>query len=157
MELSAERNFCPSQTKLLDLSLLSADLRFHEHINKIIQTVNSLLGPLYCVAKLLPRDILDQINYTYIRPHSDYCDIVYYGNLTITGASRLERLQTRIARLVTGALPRTPTDRLLDDLGWERLKTRRTVHILLFFHRITHNHIIPHSLIISQECVSLPV
>ena len=41
---------------------------------------------------------------------------------------------------MTGALPRTPTDRLLDDLGWERLKTRRTVHKLLFFHRITHNH-----------------
>ena len=119
---------------------LSTDLRFHEHINNIIQTVNSLLGPLYGVAKLLPRDILDQIYRVYIRPHFDNCDVVYDGNMTITDAARLERLQARIARLVTGALPRTPTDRLLDDLGWERLKTRRNVHKLLLFHRITHNH-----------------
>ena len=118
----------------------STDLHFHEHVNKIIQTVNSLLGPLYPVAKMLPRDILDQIYRTYIRPHFDNCDIVYDGNLTITDASRLDRLQTRIARLVTGALPRTSTDRLLDELGWERLKTRRTIHKLLFFYRITHNH-----------------
>ena len=119
---------------------LSTDLHFHEHANKIIQTVNSLLGPLYPVAKLLPRDVLDQIFRTYIRPHFDNCDIVYDGNLTITDASRLERLQTRIARLVTGALPRTSTDRPLNDLGWEKLKTRRTVHKLFFYHRIAYNH-----------------
>ena len=40
---------------------------------------------------------------------------------------------------MTGTLRRTPTDKLLDDLGWERLKTRRIIHRLLFFHRIHFN------------------
>jgi len=118
---------------------LSTDLRFHDHVNTIIKTVNSLLGPIYPVAKLLPRHILNEIYQIYIRPHLDYCDIIYDGNISIADMTRLQTLQNRIGRLVTGALFRTSTDRLLDDLGWERLQTRRIIHKLLFFHRIFFN------------------
>ena len=49
-------------------------------------------------------------------------------------------MQNRCARLVTGTLFRTPTNALLNDLGWERLETRRLIHRLLFFHRLYYNH-----------------
>ena len=38
--------------------MLSTDLHFHEHINTIIRTINTTLGPIYPVAKYLPRSIL---------------------------------------------------------------------------------------------------
>ena len=119
---------------------LSTDLHFHEHINNIVRTINKLLGPIYLIAKFLSRPILNNIYTTYIRPYFDYCDIIYDGNLTATEAIRLQTLQNRCARLVTGALFRSPTTTLLNDLGWERLKTRRLIHRLLFFHRLYHNH-----------------
>ena len=59
--------------------------------------------------------------------------VVHVGNLTVSDSIRLQTLQNRCARLVTGTLFRTPTNALLNDLGWQRLETRRLIHRLLFF------------------------
>ena len=141
LSLTFEGQDIPTATYHKHLGLtLSTDLHFHDHINNIIRTVNMLLGPIYPIAKFLPRPILASIYTTYIRPHFDYCDIIYDGNLTATDTNRLQTLQNRCARLVTGTLFRTSTTALLDDLGWERLDTRRLVHKLLFFHRLYYNN-----------------
>ena len=108
----------------------SSDLRFHKHVNEVICKVNRSLGPFYAVADYLPRNTLNLIYKIYLRPIFDYCDVVYDSNLTVTDAMRLERLQLKIARLVTGAHIRSPTHDLLTDVGWETLKTRRTMHKL---------------------------
>ena len=60
--------------------------------------------------------------------------------LTAFDSVRLQTLQNRCARLVTGTLFRTPTDALLKDLGWECLETRRLIHKLLFFHRLNYDY-----------------
>ena len=112
----------------------SKDLRFHQHINEICKKVNRTLNPLYPIASYIPREILDQIYKTYTRPHFDFYDTVYDGHITIQDAHRLEVLQNRAARLVTGALFRTPTERLLRDLGWDKLKARRQMHKITLYH-----------------------
>ena len=112
----------------------SKDLRFHQHINAICNKVHKTLSPLYPIAQYIPRPILDQIYKTYIRPHFDYCDTVYDGHITIQDATRLETLQNRAGRLVTGTLFRTPTDKLLRDVGWDRLTIRRQIHKLTLYH-----------------------
>ena len=60
--------------------------------------------------------------------------------MTASDSIRLQTLQNRCARLVTGTLFRTSTNALLNDLGWERLETRRLIHRLLFFHRLRYNY-----------------
>ena len=141
LRLNFDGQLVPSVTNHKHLGLnLSNDLHFHQHINSIIRTVHTFLGPIYPIAKLLPRSTLNEIYMTYIRPHFDYCDIIYDGNITSTDSIRLQILQNRCARLVTGTLFRTPTDALLKDLGWERLETRRLIHKLLFFHRLYYNY-----------------
>ena len=116
--------------------VLSDDLRFQAHVNTIVRKVNIALSPLYPMAKFLPREILDTIYKTYIRPHFDYCDCIYDGHLTISDELRLERLQNRSARLVTNALQRTSTAKLRLELGWDTLKTRRKIHRLLLYEQI---------------------
>ena len=116
----------------------SSSLRFHDHVNDIIKKVNAAIGPLYPIARYVPREILNKIYCTYARPFFDYSDIVYHGLLTATDTMRLERLQNRAARLVTGALFRTSTDRLLTDLGWTTLRTRREVNCLTFMYKMTN-------------------
>ena len=119
----------------------SNDLRFHEHINKICLKVNKTLSPIYPIAKYLTRPILDQIYKTYVRPHFDNCDAIYDGHITIKDATRLETLQNRAARLVTGGLFRTSTHELLTEIGWDRLKTRRQTHRLVLYHNlVTSEH-----------------
>ena len=113
----------------------SKDLRFHQHINEICHKVNKTLSPLYPISQYLTRPILDQIYKTYVRPHFDYCDTVYDGHITIQDATRLETLQNRAARLTTGALFRTPTDKLRQDLGWDKLITRRRIHRLSLYQK----------------------
>ena len=73
----------------------------------------------------------------YIRPHFDYCDTVYDGHITIRDATRLEIQQNRSARLTTGALFRTSSDNIRTELGWEKLKTRRHIHRLTFYHKLS--------------------
>ena len=119
---------------------LSTDLHFHTYVNTTIKTVNTMLGPVHPVAQFLSRPMLNQIYTTYIRPHYDYCDIIYDRNFTVTDANRLKTLQNRCARLVTGALFRSSTTTLLTDLGWERLDTRILTQKLLFFHRLYYNN-----------------
>ena len=121
----------------------SKDLRFHHHINTVCSKIHKTLSPLYPIAQYIPRPILDQIYKTYVRPHFDYCDSVYDGHITIRDASRLETLQNRAARLVTGTLFRTPTDKLLQDLGWDKLSIRRRIHKLRLYYTLNNDHKTP--------------
>ena len=115
---------------------LSSDLRFKAHANTIIRKVNIAMSPLYPIAKFLPRETLNTIYKTYVRPYFDYCDCIYDGHLTIHDELRLERLQNRSARLVTNTLQRTPTNKLRDELGWDSLKTRRKIHRLILYRQL---------------------
>lgn len=117
--------------------IFSKDLRFHEQINEITRKVNIALSPLYPIAPYLPREILEKLFQTYVRPHFDYCDVIFDGLITTNDAQRLERLQNRAARLMTGALPRTATTKLRTDLGWTTLKIRREIHKIQFFHSLS--------------------
>ncbi|XP_043212418.1 uncharacterized protein LOC122376591 [Amphibalanus amphitrite] len=118
---------------------LSEDLRFKTHVTTIIQKINIALSPLYPIAKFLPRQTLNTIYKTYVRPYFDYCDCIYDGHITAHDELRLERLQNRSARLVTNTLHRTSTDKLRDELGWDSLKTRRKIHRLFLYKKIIDN------------------
>ena len=100
--------------------------------------MNKAVSPIYPIASLIPRSTLELIYCIYIRPYFDYADFVYDGNITVTDSLRLERLQNRIARLVTGTLRRTPTDKLRLELGWDSLKTRRNIHKLTLYYKLKH-------------------
>ena len=144
----SNRNTIPPKLKFGDIDIpinyshkhlgltISKDLRFKEHVNNIIKRANASLSQIYPIAKYLDRNTLSQLYCTYIRPILDYGDIIYDGHITITDQIRLERLQTRTARLVTGALYGTSSERLLDELGWDKLKTRREIHKLIYFYKL---------------------
>ena len=118
---------------------ISSDLRFHCHTKEIIKKANAALAPLYPVAAHLPKQTLKQIYVNYIRPIFDYADVVYHGHITVTDSLRLERVQNRAARLITGAFRRTSTNTILRELGWTTLHMRREISSLHTLHRIRQN------------------
>ena len=72
--------------------------------------------------KLLSRQTLDVLYKLTVRSVVDYGLPVYYNNLKLTELARLENLQYKAGKLVTGAYHYTSKDKLNSELGWESNK-----------------------------------
>ena len=66
----------------------------------------------------------------------DYGIIVWGTTLKQSDLDRLERIQYRAAKLVTGALHLTSREKLNNELGWETIKVRVDYLGLCLFHKI---------------------
>ena len=71
-----------------------------------------------------------------VRSLIDYALPVYGNNLNQTDLNRLEQLQYRAAKLVTGALHYTSRVKLNEELGWETIQKRIEYLGLSIFHKI---------------------
>ena len=49
-------------------------------------------------------------------------------------------MQYEAAKVVTGAIKGTSRQRLLEELGWESMKTRRIIHRTVLFYKIVNNY-----------------
>ena len=95
----------------------------------------------------LPLKSRDQIFKMHVRPHLDYCDMIYHipmkrretGDFDTTRSlnylmNSLESTQYRAALAVSGAWKGTSRSKLYDELGWETLDQRRIFRRLTQFH-----------------------
>ena len=72
----------------------------------------------------LPREALEKLFTCRIRPIIEYGDFIYDHCPKYLG-NRLEQLQMEAARIFTGAMRQTSADKILTEVGWERLECRR--------------------------------
>ena len=121
---------------------LTPTLCWSRHIQHICMKANYKLAVLRSVKYLL-RPVLDILYKLQIRSVIDYGLIIFYSTLKQSDIARLNRIQYRSARVVTGALPCTSRIKIDADLGWEDLGTRYKMLGLPLFHKITHNNVRP--------------
>ena len=94
-----------------------------------------------CLKYKLPRRALERIYTTRVRPVIEYADVLYdNGNMHL--AKRLECIQMEAAWICTGALRQTSSSKILIDLGWEQLQTRRKCHKLVYLYKMVY-HLTP--------------
>ena len=93
--------------------------------------------------KMLKRKTLDLLYKVTVRSVIDYALPIYANTLNQTELARLERLQYRAAKLVTGALHFTSQDKLNLELGWESIKKRIEFLGLSLFQKIHLNETRP--------------
>ena len=86
--------------------------------------------------KFLKRSTLDLLYKITVRSIIDYALPVYANNLRLTELARLDRIQYRAAKLVTGALHFTNREKLNIELGWESFQQRIEFLGLSLFHKI---------------------
>ena len=103
------------------------------HIDNIISKAKKKIGLIWRLSNHVPRFAVENIYTTYIRPQLEYC-VVIYNYCTKETSTRLESCQRRAAIACTRAYRRTNTITLLEELGWDKLETRRTYlcHILMY-------------------------
>ena len=87
-----------------------------------------------------------------IRPHLDYCDVIYhipplsngyFSSVTLhTLMESIDRIQYQAALLITGTWKGTTRNKLYNELGWESLTDRRCCRQLIHFYKI-HNGLTP--------------
>ena len=114
---------------------LTSNLDWSVQINDVCLRANKKLSVLRHV-KLLKRNTLDLLYKITVRSVIDYALPVYANNLRLTELARLDRIQYRAAKLVTGALHFTSRVKLNIELGWENFDTRIKFLCLSLFHKI---------------------
>ena len=71
-------------------------------------------------------------------PHFDYADIIY-DSTSKTSKDRLQKLQTRAARIITGSGPGTHKADMFKSLHWLSLQLRRNFHKCVMVYKCRNN------------------
>ena len=112
-------------------------LTWDTHIASVSKKVSSGISIMRKVKPFIPISSLLNIYQSIVEPYFDYCSIVWNGigdNL----ADKLQKLQNRAARVITGAEYLTPTNEILNKLGWSNLKERRNKQKALMMFKIVN-------------------
>ena len=121
---------------------LSSSLDWSKQVHKVCLKANKKLSVLRSV-KLLSRQTLDLLYKLTVRSVIDYGLPLYCKSLKQTEILRLENLQYRAAKVVTGAFHFTSKDKLNIELGWESIQKRADILGLNIFHKIHLNETRP--------------
>ena len=112
-------------------------MSWSNHIDEQISKAGKKIGLIWKLSCSIPRFAVENIYTAYIRPQIEYANVVY-ANCTKEQSTRLEALQRRAAIACTRAYNRTPTKRILDELGWPTLECRRNYSSLVQLYKIRH-------------------
>ena len=128
---------------------LDSKLIFASHINDKISKARKGLGIIKILSRFLSIKTLDQIFKMYVRPHLDFCDVIFHiPNITNPFDSSinlnylmktLERIQYHAALAITGTWKGTNLSKIYEELGWESLTDRRWSRRLFQFYKIQNN------------------
>ena len=112
---------------------LDENLKWNEHVNKLFSRVNRSISGLKQARHYVPLYVLNTIYKSLIQPVFDYCDVVC-GNLDQGLATKLQKLQNRVARIITFQGYDVRSAQIRKQLNWEELASRRQTHLSLLMY-----------------------
>ena len=129
--------------------ILDSKLSFISHINEKIAKAHKGLGIIKSLSRFLSVKTLDLIYKLYIRPHLDFCDVIFHipsitnpfdSSINLNYLmNTLERIQYHAALAITGCWKGTSRNKIYDELGWESLTDLRWCRRLFHFYKIQNN------------------
>ena len=117
---------------------ISSDNKWNKHIEFFIVSASKQIAYLRKLKYILPKETLNKLYCTYIRPLLEYVSEVWDG-CTITDSNRLEHVQSTAARIVTGLPTFSSLCSLYLETGWKTLAERRRNKKLTLLHKIINN------------------
>jgi hypothetical protein len=112
-------------------------LTWTDHISQLVTKASRCIGLLRRIGRDVPRQCLELLYKSMIRPIMEYADVIFDGS-SDTSLKRLEDTQRQAALACTGAYKHTRHDNLLEELGWSPLATRRRHHRMNLMFKIQH-------------------
>jgi hypothetical protein len=123
---------------------LDSRLEWKAHIENISSRVSKTINSMKRIRWLIPRHTLEIVYKSLVRSVIDYGDIIY-SSMSQSLSQKLEKIQRDAALTCTGAIRLTNHEKILKELGWEPLSTRRQNHQLVMFFKM-RNQITPNYL-----------
>ena len=117
---------------------LTANLSWKAHIVNIFENANKKLNMLKGLKFKVSRDTLGKLYKSLIRPVMEYADVLWDNGIA-SDCDLLEHVQYEAAKIVTGAIKGTSKHRLMQEVGWESMSTRRKIHKLILYYKIVNN------------------
>ena len=117
----------------------SSDLKWNNHVDDINARADKRLCQLEALHFKLNRKTLEILYISYIWPIVEYSDVAF-DNISDGDNTRLERIQKRAGKTVSGAIKGTAYATILSELGWESLQARRERRKLILFAVIVHGN-----------------
>ena len=115
-------------------------LTWERQIDNIQTKISKGIGMLRRMKKIVPITALKKVYNAIILPHFDYCSLVW-DNCSDYLIDKLQKLQNRAARVITGATYETRSHDVLKELHWQPLKERLKHKKLLFMRKIRNNEL----------------
>lgn len=115
--------------------ILDQNLNFNEHIDTLCEKFQKMVNPLRALSRKLPSKHLEKIYKSYLLPVLDYGDILY-NSCTDTQLKRLERIHYRAACYVSGAIRGSNSIKVLNNINWANLSSRREYHSSLYVFKV---------------------
>ena len=139
--------------------VLDKKMNYTQHIDGKIAKANLGVGIIKRLYKYLPRKALLHIYKSFIRPHLDYCDVIYHKptyddfyslyysersksdpiNTNLQFTNKIESVQYNAALAITGCIRGTSREKLYSELGLTSLYDRRKFHRLSLYYKILNN------------------
>ena len=129
--------------------LLDKKLSFKSHVNEKITQTKKTVGMIRHLSKYLPVKTLLLIYKSLVRPHFDYCDIIFhiptFDNNLVNNEhqnilmAKIERVQYQAALAITGTWQSTSRIKLYKELGLESLSDRRSLNCVIQLSKIKNN------------------
>ena len=117
-------------------------LKWEQHVTKIVNKDNRSLAFLRRNLGMCPKNIKCAAYFTLVRPHLEYSACAWDPYLK-GQKDKIEKVQKKAARFVENNYCREPgtMTKMLEDLHWPTLETRRKYMRLVMFYKITNNEI----------------
>ncbi len=106
---------------------IDENLKWDVHIDKIIHKISAKISILRSLRNLVQIVNLTLMYNAIVLPHFDYADIVL-DTASAASKFKLQSLQTREAKLITGSGPRTNRNPMYKSLSWISLQHRCDFH-----------------------------
>ena len=116
-------------------------LSWEAHISEVIGKVAKVLAALRRLRPICPQSTLVTIYKSLILPHLDYCSAVW-GCIGNGLSQKLEKLQNRAARIITGSSWDASSAPILHALKWDSLADRRAKQLKSLMFK-TVNNLVP--------------
>ena len=94
-----------------------------DHVDKVAKKAAKGIGMLWRSKHLFNRDTLKTIYNAFVSPHFDYCALVW-NNCSKTLQNKLQKLQNKAGRIITGDCYKTASDTVRSKLSWDTLEAR---------------------------------
>ena len=121
---------------------LDENLNWDSHITLICKKVGAAIGVMRRMKPFIPMHTLESVYKSLVQPYFDYCSPLWdtCGKLL---RDKLQKFQSRAARVVTGANSESRSADVLNSLSWDTLENRRSGAKSVLMYKILNDHTAP--------------